>query len=79
LSADSTTAIFTWNTTDCAKGNRTISAYMSPFPDERHISDNTFTDGSTIAAIPSDADGDFGMTPMASSRCVRLMVPGKVT
>ena len=42
-SGNYTTIPFTWNTTEWAKGNYTIIIYAVPVPNERELSDNTFT------------------------------------
>ncbi len=56
---NSTTVTFTWNTTDYAKGNYTISAYATPVDGETDLADNNFTDGWVVVTIPGDVDGDF--------------------
>lgn len=53
-----TTLTFTWNTTDFAKGNYTISAYAHPVPGETDTLDNTCVDGWVVVAIPGDVNGD---------------------
>jgi len=58
LDGDSTTVYFIWNSTSWAKGNYTISAYVTPVPDETCTSDNTFINGWVFVTIPGDVDGD---------------------
>ena len=57
------TLTFTWNTSGFAKGNYTISAYAEPVPYEKHIDDNTFTDGWVFVVMVGDinADGKVGV------------------
>jgi parallel beta-helix repeat protein len=63
LSSGNSTAItFTWNTTDFALGNYTISAYSEPVSGETYTADNTFIYGTTTVTIPGDVDGDFNVT-----------------
>ncbi len=50
---------FTWNTTDVAKGNYTITVHVTPVPYETDTADNTVTDGIITVTIPGDVDGDF--------------------
>jgi hypothetical protein len=59
-SGASTTLTFTWNTTDFAKGNYTISAYAWPVPGETDTLDNTFQDGWVIVAMVGDITGPTG-------------------
>jgi len=48
---DSTTVIFTWNTSASDEGNYIISAYAEPVPNETDVSSNRYADGVvTIAA-----------------------------
>ena len=54
----SITIIFTWNTTGFAKGNYTISAYVTPVQEETQIADNAYTDGIVLLTIPGDVNGD---------------------
>jgi len=53
-SGNSITVTFTWNTTDFAKGNYTISAYVTPIPYETDITDNTFINGWVFVTIAGD-------------------------
>jgi parallel beta-helix repeat protein len=55
----STTVTFTWNTTDFAKGNYTISASVTPVSGETDITDNTCIDGWVVVTIPGDFNGDY--------------------
>ena len=55
---NSTIITFTWNTTGWAKGNYTISAYITPIPGETDLSDNNSTDSWVFVTIPGDVDGD---------------------
>lgn len=57
-SGNCTTVSFTWNTTDFAYGNHTVSALASPVPEETDISDNTLADTYIIVTIAGDVDGD---------------------
>ncbi|MGD0979308.1 MAG: dockerin type I domain-containing protein [Candidatus Bathyarchaeia archaeon] len=56
---DQTTLTFTWNTTDFAYGNYTISAYAQPVPGETDTANNNFTGGVVTVTIPGDLNGDF--------------------
>jgi hypothetical protein len=53
-----TTVTFTWNTSNFAKGNYTISANATTLPDETATSDNTFTDSWLLITIAGDTNGD---------------------
>jgi len=55
-SGTSTTITFTWNTSDLAKGNYTISAYAWSVPNETYTTDNNCTDGTVKVGIPGDVD-----------------------
>jgi len=57
-SGNSTTLTFTWNTTDFAYGNYSISAFASPVEGETHLTDNTLVDGWVYVSIPGDINGD---------------------
>jgi parallel beta-helix repeat protein len=57
-SRNSITITFTWNTTDVAKGNYTISAYATPVDGETDTTDNTKEDGMVLVTIPGDVNGD---------------------
>ncbi|MEM3697926.1 MAG: M14 family zinc carboxypeptidase, partial [Candidatus Bathyarchaeia archaeon] len=59
-SGASKTLTFTWNTTDYAKGNYTISAYAWPVLGETDTVDNTFTDGWVIVSVKGDITGPEG-------------------
>jgi CARDB. len=59
-SENSITLTFTWNTTGFAKGNYTISAYAWPVPDEINTTNNNFTDGWVIVAMPGDITSPDG-------------------
>jgi hypothetical protein len=54
----STIITFTWNTAGFAKGNYTISAYVTPVQGETDIADNTLSDGWIFVSIPGDINGD---------------------
>jgi len=53
-----TTLTFSWNTTDCAKGNYTLSAYAWPVENETDIDNNNFTGGWVKITIVGDVNGD---------------------
>jgi len=53
-SGNSITVTFTWNTTGFAKGNHTISAYVTPIPHETDTTDNTFINGWVFVTIAGD-------------------------
>lgn len=56
-SGNSTTATFTWNTTDVPYGNYSISAYASPVPGEADTADNVYIDGSVrVVRIQNSVD-----------------------
>ena len=57
-SGSSTTITFTWNTTDVAYGNYTMSAVAETVLGETDASDNTYTNGIVIVTVPGDASGD---------------------
>ena len=59
-SGNSTTITFTWNTTDFAKGNYTIWAYVTPVTGETDTADNTLVAAVEVCVtIPCDVDADF--------------------
>jgi hypothetical protein len=60
-SANSTTIIFTWNTTGFAFGNYTISAHAWIVPGETDTADNNCTDGSVIVSLAGDVTGPNGV------------------
>jgi parallel beta-helix repeat protein len=51
---NSDTITFTWNTTDSAKGNYTISAYAMPVPSEAKTDDNLYIDGTVQIKVSDD-------------------------
>ena len=55
---ESTTTIFTWNTTEMAYGNYTISAVADTIPEETDTGDNSYIDGSVLVTIAGDVNGD---------------------
>jgi hypothetical protein len=57
-SGNSTTITFTWNTTDFAKGNYTISAYIEPVLGETHTENNILIDGVVWVNWLYDNTGD---------------------
>lgn len=59
----STTLIFTWDTTDFAKGNYIISAYATPVPGETVMDDNTLVNGVVRVGIPCDVTGPIALVP----------------
>jgi len=58
---NSTIITFTWNTTGVAKGNYTVTAEATPVPGETDATDNTYTDGWIIVAMPGDITGPEGI------------------
>jgi hypothetical protein len=48
-----------WNTTGFAKGNYTISAYVTQVSGEIHVEDNTLSDGWVVVTIRGDVNADF--------------------
>jgi parallel beta-helix repeat protein len=52
----STTVVFRWNTTNVAKGNYVVSAYVESAQGDIDLSDNSFTDGSVLVTIPGDVE-----------------------
>jgi len=58
-SGNSTTVIFTWNTTGVTKGNYTISAYAHLVSGEIDTADNTFIDGWVTVTISGDINGNY--------------------
>jgi hypothetical protein len=61
-SGNSTTIIFTWNTTGFAYGNCTTSAYAWPLPGETNTANNNCTGSNVIVTIPGDLNGDFNVS-----------------
>jgi len=57
---DFTKITLTWNTSGVAKGNYTMTARVTPVPDETDTTDNTYTDGWIIVAMVSDITGPDG-------------------
>jgi peptide/nickel transport system substrate-binding protein len=57
-SGNSTTLDFTWNTSGFAKGNYTISAYLTPVPGETDTNDNRFVDGEVMISKLGDLNLD---------------------
>jgi outer membrane protein assembly factor BamB len=57
-SQNSATVIFIWNTTGCAYGSYTISAYATPVQSETNTANNNCTDGTVEVTIPGDVNGD---------------------
>jgi len=57
-SGNSATITFSWNTTDFAKGNYTMSAYAWPVQDEVDITDNELIAGVVFVGIPGDLDAN---------------------
>jgi len=58
-SRDSTIITFTWNTIGFAKCNYTITAIVTPVPDETDTTDNIIIDGWVVVTTTGDVDGDF--------------------
>jgi hypothetical protein len=56
--AESTTILFTWNTTGVSPGFYTIKARASQVLGETSLSDNTCIDGTVLVTILGDVDGD---------------------
>jgi hypothetical protein len=56
---DQTTLMFTWNTSEPAYGNYTLSAYAWPVPNETNTANNNCTEGVITLTIPGDLNGDF--------------------
>jgi len=75
-SGASTTLTFTWNTTDFAKGNYTISAYAWPVLGETDTTDNTFIDGWVVVAMVGDINAD-GIVDIFD--CVRIALAFSAT
>jgi hypothetical protein len=57
-SGNSTTIIFTWNTTGFVKGNYTIKAVADTVSGETETGDNALTDGVVYVGVPGDVDGN---------------------
>jgi hypothetical protein len=57
------TLTFTWNTTGCAKGNCTVSAYAEPVQGETDIADNSFTGGVIHVSMVGDLTGASPFVP----------------
>lgn len=57
---NSTTLLFTWNTTGVAKGDYTISGYATPVQGEIGTTDNTYIDGNVTVAMIGDITGPDG-------------------
>jgi hypothetical protein len=58
-SGNYTTVTFTWNTTDVARGNYTISAKVIILPGETYTIGNTQIDGTVTVTFPGDVNGDY--------------------
>jgi hypothetical protein len=58
--ANGTSAVFTyvWNTTGFAYGNYTISAYVSPVPDQINTTNNYLSDGKVTLTLLGDVNND---------------------
>lgn len=59
---NSTTILFTWNTSGVPYGNYTISANATIVSGETDTADNTYIDGIVQVTIPGDIDGDGYVT-----------------
>jgi hypothetical protein len=57
-SGSSTVVTFIWNTTGSAKGNYTVSGYITPVAGETDTDDNNFTDGWVFVAMVGDLTCD---------------------
>jgi hypothetical protein len=57
------TLAFVWDTTPCALGTYTVSAYVTPVPGETNIADNTFVDG-TVQIAQAMSEGGSKMPYM---------------
>jgi hypothetical protein len=53
-SKNSTTVVFTWNTTGIAYGNYTISAYVQPVLGEGNTTNNMYVGGTVRVVVPGD-------------------------
>jgi hypothetical protein len=62
-SGNSTTVMFSWNTTAFAKGNYTISAYSLPVPGETSTADNNLTGGWVFVSMVGDLTGPIPFVP----------------
>jgi len=60
-SGNFTTLTFTWNTTEYAKGNYTVSAYASPVLGEIDTGDNLFIDCMVRVTVIGDVAEPFGI------------------
>jgi hypothetical protein len=58
LNGTSVTLAMTWNTSGFDYGNYTLTANVTPVPDEIDFADNNMTSW-TIVTIPGDVDGNF--------------------
>jgi len=78
-SRNSTTIIFTWNTSGFAKDNYTIWAYATPVPGETDTADNTLTNGIVTVAFVGDvnADGIVDIEDIYSMALVYGTTPGE--
>jgi hypothetical protein len=54
----STTLTLKWNTTGFVKGTYTITAYVTPVPNETYTEDNTLNDGIVTVTKKGDVNGD---------------------
>jgi hypothetical protein len=57
-SGSSAVVTFGWNTTGCAKGNYTMSAFAWPVADEIDTTDNTLVSGEIKVVTPGDVNAD---------------------
>lgn len=60
---EQTSLTFSWNTTDLAYGNYTLSGYAWLVPDETSTTDNNFTGVTVKLTLPGDINGDFSVSP----------------
>jgi len=57
-SGESEIITFTWNTTDVAYGNYTISAAANIVSGETDTADNSLVNGAVVVTVPGDVNGD---------------------
>lgn len=77
-SGNSTIVGYTWNTTDCFRGNYILSAYAWPVPLEIDTADNSYVDG-VVRVISPQPKLTLSLTPSTVPRGQKLIISGQLT